>query len=54
MFLNAMFNTIFRIGFIFYGKQNKIFSKKIAAIARKKASTSQPVGVLNLGGIEHS
>ena len=35
MFLNAMFNTIFRIGFIFYGKDNKIFSKKIAAVCKK-------------------
>lgn len=38
MFLNAMFNTIFRIGFIFYGKDNKIFSKKIAAVCKKKSA----------------
>lgn len=36
MFLNGMLNTIFRIGFIFYGKENKIFSKKIAAVCKKK------------------
>ncbi|MBW2663803.1 MAG: NAD-dependent epimerase/dehydratase family protein [Deltaproteobacteria bacterium] len=38
MFLNAMFNTIFRIGFIFYGKENKIFSKKIAAVCKKDST----------------
>ena len=38
MLLNAMFNTIFRIGFIFYGKDNKIFSKKIAAVCKKKSA----------------
>jgi hypothetical protein len=35
MALNALLNTAFRIGFIFYGKENKIFSKKIAAVCRK-------------------
>jgi SAM-dependent methyltransferase len=35
MFADALLNVIFRISFIFYGKENKLFSKKIAAIARK-------------------
>jgi nucleoside-diphosphate-sugar epimerase/2-polyprenyl-3-methyl-5-hydroxy-6-metoxy-1,4-benzoquinol methylase len=33
--LNAFLNVTFRLGFIFYGKDNKIFSKKIAAVCRK-------------------
>ena len=35
MILNSFLNVLFRIGFIFYGKDNKIFSKKIAAIGIK-------------------
>jgi 2-polyprenyl-3-methyl-5-hydroxy-6-metoxy-1,4-benzoquinol methylase len=35
MALTAMLNIMFRMVFIFYGKENKIFSKKIAAIAEK-------------------
>jgi nucleoside-diphosphate-sugar epimerase/2-polyprenyl-3-methyl-5-hydroxy-6-metoxy-1,4-benzoquinol methylase len=35
MALNALLNAAFRAGFIFYGKKNKIFSKKIAALCRK-------------------
>jgi 2-polyprenyl-3-methyl-5-hydroxy-6-metoxy-1,4-benzoquinol methylase len=34
MILNTMLNVIFRMGFIFYGKSNRIFSKKIAAVAK--------------------
>ena len=34
LFLNVFLNTLFRCGFIFYGKDNKIFSKKIAAVCR--------------------
>jgi hypothetical protein len=30
-----MLNVVFRLGFIFYGKENKIFSKKFAAVCRK-------------------
>jgi hypothetical protein len=40
MFLTTMLNTLFRIGFIFYGKDNKIFTKKVAAIARKTRTGS--------------
>ena len=32
---NFMLNVVFRLGFIFYGKENKIFSKKFAAVCRK-------------------
>ena len=35
MALDAVLNFVFRISFIFYGKSNKIFSKKIAAVCRK-------------------
>ena len=34
--VNATLNLIFRLIFIFYGKENRLFSKKIAAIAKKK------------------
>ena len=34
MALNTLLNVVFRIGFIFYGKENKIFSKKFAAVCR--------------------
>lgn len=35
MALDAVLNLVFRISFIFYGKSNKIFSKKLAAIGKK-------------------
>ena len=35
MTLNGLLNILFRIGFIFYGKDNKLFSKKIAAVCSK-------------------
>jgi nucleoside-diphosphate-sugar epimerase/2-polyprenyl-3-methyl-5-hydroxy-6-metoxy-1,4-benzoquinol methylase len=35
LILNAVLNVIFRLGFIFYGKDNKIFSKKIAVVSKK-------------------
>jgi nucleoside-diphosphate-sugar epimerase/SAM-dependent methyltransferase len=35
--LNAVLNSIFKMSFIFYGKKNKIFSKKIAVIGKKKS-----------------
>ena len=35
MALNGLLNLAFRLGFIFYGKENKIFSKKIAAVCQK-------------------
>jgi len=34
MAFNTLLNVLFRIGFIFYGKENKIFSKKFAAVCR--------------------
>ena len=34
MVLNSILNLLFRLGFIFYGKENKLFSKKIAAVSR--------------------
>jgi len=36
MFIDGILNIIFRVGFIFYGKSNKLFSKKIGAIGWKK------------------
>lgn len=36
--LDFLLNTLFRICFIFYGKANKIFSKKIAAACKKSNS----------------
>lgn len=35
LFLDALLNLIFRASFIFYGKSNKIFAKKIAAVCMK-------------------
>lgn len=35
MFVDAILNGLFRLCFMFYGKFNKIFSKKIGACARK-------------------
>lgn len=35
MLLTFVLHTLFRIGFIFYGKDNVIFSKKLAAVGRK-------------------
>jgi len=37
LFLDAVLNLFFRLSFIFYGKANKIFTKKIAAICKKNA-----------------
>lgn len=34
--IDAILNICFRVGFIFYGKSNKLFTKKIAAIGRRK------------------
>lgn len=34
MVLNSVLNILFRLGFILYGKDNKLFSKKIAATCR--------------------
>lgn len=41
MVLNALLNVLFRAGFIFYGKENKIFAKKIAAVCRKQAGSRE-------------
>lgn len=35
LFLDKMLTALFRLSFVFYGKSNKIFTKKIAAICRK-------------------
>lgn len=35
LFLDCVLNLVFRLSFVFYGKANKIFSKKIAAICTK-------------------
>ena len=35
-FLTAIFTLFFKVSFMLYGKSNKIFTKKIAAIGRKK------------------
>jgi len=37
MLLEASTSFFFRLGFVFYGKSNRLFSKKIAAICRKKS-----------------
>ena len=34
---NAILNTLFRLCFILYGKSNRIFSKKLSAVARKQS-----------------
>ena len=34
--LNSILNVVFRMGFIFYGKENRVFSKKIAAYCKRK------------------
>ena len=36
MALTFVLETIFRLGFIFYGKDNKLFAKKIGAVCRKQ------------------
>ena len=36
MALDAFLNLVFRLSFIFYGKHNRIFSKKIAAVGKKR------------------
>lgn len=33
--MNYILNLVFRLGFIFYGKKNNIFTKKIGAVAKK-------------------
>ena len=38
MLVNTIFNSFFRLCFIFYGKSNKIFSKKIGASCKKATS----------------
>ena len=35
MALNTLLNLIFKLSFVFYGKENKIFTKKIAAVCKK-------------------
>jgi len=35
MLVDTVLNFLFRVGFIFYGKKNKIFSKKIGACCKK-------------------
>jgi nucleoside-diphosphate-sugar epimerase/2-polyprenyl-3-methyl-5-hydroxy-6-metoxy-1,4-benzoquinol methylase len=42
MGLNAALNILFRLGFIFYGKDNKLFSKKIAAVCRNQPVQLRP------------
>jgi 2-polyprenyl-3-methyl-5-hydroxy-6-metoxy-1,4-benzoquinol methylase len=37
LFLDTMLTVIFRLSFVFYGKKNNIFAKKIAAICKKDA-----------------
>jgi len=37
MFVSAMYTLFFRFSFMLYGKSNKLFTKKIAAISRKKS-----------------
>ncbi len=37
LFLDALLSLFFRLSFIFYGKSNRIFTKKIAAICKKLA-----------------
>ena len=36
--MSAIYTAFFRISFIMYGKKNKIFTKKIAAICNKPAA----------------
>ena len=36
MILDAFLNLVFRLSFIFYGKHNRIFSKKIAVVGKKR------------------
>jgi 2-polyprenyl-3-methyl-5-hydroxy-6-metoxy-1,4-benzoquinol methylase len=42
MLLAAMYTLFFRFSFLLYGKSNTLFTKKIAAISRKKAGGSRP------------
>jgi hypothetical protein len=37
MFISALYTLFFRFSFKLYGKSNKLFTKKIAAICRKSA-----------------
>jgi len=37
LFLDAILNLLYRVSFIFYGKSNKIFTKKIAAVCKKNS-----------------
>ena len=37
MLIAAMYTAFFRFSFLLYGKSNKLFTKKIAAISRKQA-----------------
>jgi 2-polyprenyl-3-methyl-5-hydroxy-6-metoxy-1,4-benzoquinol methylase len=36
LFVDALFNLSFKLCFIFYGKKNKLFSKKIGAVCKKR------------------
>jgi 2-polyprenyl-3-methyl-5-hydroxy-6-metoxy-1,4-benzoquinol methylase len=40
MLLSAMYTLFFRFSFVLYGKSNKLFTKKIGAISRKRSSGS--------------
>jgi SAM-dependent methyltransferase len=35
LIMDSILNTIFKLSFIFYGKHNRLFSKKIAAVCKK-------------------
>jgi len=37
LFLDAILNLLYKASFIFYGKSNKIFTKKIAAVCKKNS-----------------
>lgn len=39
MFISSLYTLFFRFSFMMYGKSNKLFTKKIAAIARKQAAS---------------
>jgi 2-polyprenyl-3-methyl-5-hydroxy-6-metoxy-1,4-benzoquinol methylase len=38
IFISSLYTLFFRFSFMMYGKSNKLFTKKIAAIARKQAN----------------
>jgi hypothetical protein len=39
--LDAAYTLFFRLSFTLYGKSNKIFTKKIAAVCKKASSSTQ-------------